>query len=360
VPLWRTPQQISLYRLVCQEAAASDLMLDGDLLTLYTGILQAQDVTTRQRWTLLFGTYIEAHSQPVAYIQTCATADAHSRLHALQVGLSEVSATAWHAWLTAQGVQKYDLTDVYAADRERLFCIMLQRQIEQTEAHIQTLYHDSVGLLAALTALHMPVPMQLRTSMEFALTHQLRYELAHLPELAACSSSPAGLSAELEQILTLSQQHQLHLDTTNLCAHLERALQVYVQTFARLAFSPSMTQPQTPLLPDQMAALHLLHEILDFLEKAEHWGLKLNKTVVQDMVYDVVEAAVADYVTMLQTALQVVRRPLAALTTADQRLLYEFFLKYKHLQEYLQCAQRLNFNIDRYRRVLFAVDGAEG
>lgn len=336
--LWTSPQQITLYHIECPEYTVDRTRSEDPGVPCYYGVLRVLDVTTRQPWMILFVAMMEQATQPVTYLKRVETPVQMSSFAEALSTIFGLAGAGFSPLMTQEGFRKYDLADVYAEDRERLFCHMMQRHLDRAEEHLQTIYHDSLDVLEALSKMHVQVPSQLKASVEFSLSHQLLRELERLPELGAFAQLPAALSAELEKILTLSRHHQLHLDTTLLQERFSQALKLYVDALSRQVGAAQSSSAD---------GLKLLQEILALLEKAEMWGVTLDKTPVQNLVYDVLEAEVPRYLALLNTALEQVRHA-EQTPPAEHDVYYRFFQEYARIQAYLQLAQRLNFNIERY------------
>ena len=325
---------------------------------IYSGLLQVKEQATQQEWLMLFISFTEQSVQPVSYIKRVADRTAWdaflpemARFTSSERETFTVPPAELVPVLEALGCQRYGLADVYYDDRERLFCRMLEDHISSTESHIRSIYEDNLELLHYLTTMNVQVPLKLRASVKFSLSHQLMIEIEKLSTKDMTRYSPSLLRVELERILHLSKRHQLELDTAVLQDHLSQALTGYLVNLSQRLSSLAASNDAD--ISEQEQALQVLQETLKLLEKAKEIGVVLDKAEIQNIVHDVLERAIPRYLATFKTALTMTRHP-ENQRNADQQIFYRFFKEYTFIQECLQLAQHLNFNISRYRKLLLS------
>jgi len=359
--LWSAQRQIHIYTLHCPEyftwEHTPEQNSSDQCPIVYSGVIRVRETTTRQEWKMLFTSLIEQNTYPVSYLKRVQDKAQLSQLTKNLKGFENLSGLSLPSKLVSflenNGFKQYDLADVYADDREQLFCMMIQEHVDRTENHIRKIYEESLELLDYLTKMNVQVPAKLKASVEFSLSHQLMIEMEDLHVEDTELHSPALLSSELEKILQLSKIHHLELDTTLLQDRLSEALTKYLCALSRQFLSADRESSGDIQTQPQENSLKLLKETIRLLEKAEQFGIVLDKTEVQNITYDILEKTVPLYLSLFKAALNTVDL-LEGDVTNNQRVFYCFFKEYKFMREYLKLAKRLNFNIERYRDLLLS------
>lgn len=326
--------------------------------TMYSGLLEVKDQVTQQEWMILFISFTEQGVQPVSYIKRVADRSAWdafltemSRFTSSDKGTFTVPPSEVVPILEELGFRRYGLADVGYDDRERLFCRMLEEHISSTESHIRSIYEDNLELLHYLTTMNVQVPLKLRASVKFSLSHQLMIEIEKLSAKDISRYSPSLLRVELERILHLSQQHQIELDTAVLQDHLSQALTGYLANLSQRISSLAASSEAD--ISEQEQALQILQETVKLLEKAKELGVMLDKAEIQNIVHDMLERAIPRYLTTFKNAWTLTKLP-ADEPNGEQQIFYRFFKEYTFIQEWLHLAKHLDFNIGSYRKLLLA------
>ncbi|GAK61005.1 glycoside hydrolase family 57 [Candidatus Vecturithrix granuli] len=341
------------------DAAETTVQPSRAVPEIYGGVLHVQENTTQQTWRVLFISFIEHTIQPVSYLKRIEANTAWQRFFTEMARFTSsesntltISSSELVPFLESLGCQRYGLADVYYDDRERLFCRMLEDHITSTESHIRRIYEDHLELLNYLTTMNVQVPVKLRASVKFSLSHQLMIEIEKLSVKDITQYSPALLRVELERILYLSKQHQLELEIGVLQDHLSQALTSYLTNLSQRISSFAETDIDEADIAVQEQALQLLQETINLFEKAKELGVVLDKAEIQNLVYDMLERAIPHYLSTFKAALRMVKDA----EPPGQRIFFRFFKEYTFLQECLHLAQQLNFNIARYRKFLLSAE----
>jgi hypothetical protein len=358
--LWSTERQIHIYTLHCPEYFTWEYRPEQNnreqCPAAYSGIIRVSEKTTRQKWTMLFTAFIEQEGYPVSHLKDIKDETQLSQfakdLKDFQNSSGLSLSSELEPFLESHGFKKYGFADIYAEDLERLFCTTIQEHANRTEIYIRKIYEESLEFLDYLTKMNIQIPAPLKAPIEFSLSHQLIIEMEQIHVGDTELHSPALLSSELEKILQLSKIHHLELDTTLLQDHLSEALTQYISSLSRQLLS--FEQEDSSKIYEQ--SLELLKETTRLLEKAEEFGIVLDKTEVQNITYDILEKAVPRYLSLFKTALDNADHPESDLTDKQGRLYYRFFREYKFMREYLKLAKRLNFNVERYRNLLISFE----
>lgn len=345
---WQEARHIHIYRLQCAEyfppPAATALGL-----AFHRGLLHVKETTTRQEWRFLFTVFLKEGIHPLSYLQRL-TDDHLRQFEAAVAG----AAAEPESFFAQRGFTAYSLTDIYAEDRQRLFWKMIQHHVDRAGEQIRNIYADTLELLDYLTLMNFQVPAQLRATVEFALAHQLLIEMEKLSPPDNGLHSPAFLSAELEKILRLSQTHHLHLDTTLLQNCMRVAVTKYLAHVSRQIVAFEQTWTVDADLTRLSHFLALLQETARLIEKAAALGVTLDKTDVQNMTADLLEKMIPRYLATFQAALQMTALPERDLPAPQ--VFSRFFTEYKCLRECMKLAQRLDFNVERYRDLLISAE----
>jgi len=320
---------------------------------MFSGFIEVKDTITKHSWGVLFTTCYDMNEQPVSYLKRIQSAEDAEPFFAAITRRAQETPQEIARWLEQEGLARYTLNDLYHEDREQVFGNTLQEYAHSVEDHIETVYAKSVELLDSLTKINLHVPAALHASVEFALTYHAMIEMERLYSKEVGDYSPAVLRAALEKILHLSNAHRLSLDMGLLRKRLTDALCQYI---ARLSRRFLMIQRQGRDVFDLKARenfLTLLRDTLDLLELAETLGVTIEKMDIQNMAYDILEHEVPRYMGMFKTALQNAGQTESE--SAHQEL-HRFFQEYQFLRDCLKLAQRLNFQVDRYRQMLISAE----
>lgn len=320
---------------------------------LFSGIIEVKDTITKQVWTLLFTTFYDASEQPVSYLKRLFKAEEADPFFSAVAERRNDAQQDVVRWLEQSGLTRYALNDLYHDDREQVFGNVLQEYANSVESHIETVYAKSVELLDSLTKASLHVPAALHASVEFALTYHAMIEMERLYSKDVGEYSPAVLQAALEKILHLSSVHRLSLDMGLLRNRLTDALCQYIDRLLRRFLSLQQRERDSPDVKTWENFLVLLRDTLGLLEQAETIGVTVDKTEIQNMVHDILENEIPRYMNLFKTALQ---NAWQTESESAHQELHRFFQEYQFLREGLKLAQRLNFQVDRYRQVLISAE----
>ena len=294
--------------------------------TLCFGAVEVCDVTTRQQWSLLFTAFMRQSDQPVSYLKRAAAAsdwDDFSAFLAPHFSLElDGSLEKFEQELRGKHFTQYGFRDLYSEDRERFFYRMTQRGVKRLEQHLQAIYEDSRYFLAGLSALNVGIPQELRTPIEFSLSYRLKQETRRLSDERDGSLSPTALSAELEELLQLSNTHHIYLDKTLLQERLSGTLNAYMRSLA-----PLLASADSPVIAQ---AMNFVNEASALLKKSRDLGIALNTTEAQNMAFENFQAHLLPFFA----------RPAKQKRTEDHAQLFT---------AYLQLLEQLNFRVDAYK-----------
>ncbi len=320
---------------------------------MFSGVIEAKDTMTKHASTLLFTTFDDANEQPVSYLKRLQNAEeAESFFAAISQRGSDAPQEAIRL-LEQRGLTRYTLNDLYHDDREQVFGHVLQEYAHHVEDHIETVYTESVELLDSLTKASLHVPAALHASVEFALTYHAMIEMERLYSKEVGEYSPAVLRATLEKILHLGNVHRLSLDMGLLRNRLTDALRQYIERLSRRFLSLQNRGHDALDVKTWENFLTLLRDTFGLVEQAETIGVAIDKTEIQNMAHDILEDAVPRYMNLFKTALQNAGQTESE--SAHQEL-HSFFREYQFLRECLKLAQRLNFQVERYRQLLISAE----
>ncbi|PIE32969.1 hypothetical protein CSA56_13640 [candidate division KSB3 bacterium] len=260
---------------------------------LCSGVIDIRDTSTRQRWSMLFTVFLRRSDQPISYLRPL---NAHHEWEQLCAFLapytakgdsSPISQQEFETALQEQGFTAYGFDDLYEEDRARLFYNMVQQGVQRLERHLHGMYQESRQFLSGLTSLHVGIPPELRTAIEFSLSYRLHQETERLPVTDQDFYSPTYLSAELEELLKLSNIHHIKLDKTLLQQRLSEALRAYITVLATLL--PHSFHQRDVKEPQQSDAqvLYIVKETLEFLKNTNELGLHLETTESQNRAFEI-------------------------------------------------------------------------
>ena len=315
--------------------------------SLCNGEIEVEDLTTRQHWRFLFSSFMRRSDQPVSYIKrTEKNTDWKSfstfltSFLAQQDPLAPGSLEEFETELHHRDFVPYGFLDLYEEDRERLFYTMVQRGVKRLELHLQAIYEESRRFLAGLTALHVGIPPELRTPIEFSLSHRLRQETEKLPLSDDTFDSPTRLSVELEELLRLSSAHHISLDKRLLQERLTETLNMYFSVIAAQlpACLPSSTASEESVMLEQISIL--LDEVRTLLDKANDLGILLDTTEAQNRAFEIFD----DNLLPIFEIHGNVQEERAA-SIVDSKLI-EFITRS------INVLEKLNIRIDRYQALL--------
>ena len=320
----------------------------------YSGVLSVQENVTQQDWKLLFCMFRDDNGHPLAYLKHCGHDGEFAEFsQAAEEYNTEADCSKLIAFLEKSGLSRYSLSDLYYEDREKLFEGVLQNYGKQTEAHIETVYTESLDLLDYLTTMALPIPVKFHASAEFSLAYHLMIEMEKLYSKEIGDYSPALLRAAIAKVLRLSESHRLSLDMKLLRQRLGESLTHYISKLS-LRFLALQQDVGDPIhMKESEEFLKLLRESLELVEQAKRLDVYVETSELQNMIYAVLEQTVPRYLGMLETALQSADQTESE--SAHQEL-HRFFREYRFMQECLKLAKQLNFNIDRYRDYLISAE----
>ena len=314
---------------------------------IYSGVLDICDVTTRQKWSVLFSTFMKRPDQPVSYLKRVADGRQWTQFKAfMEQWMSAENDAQQHSLqqlehaFEIQGFHQYGLTDVYEEDRKRLFSLMVQRGVKRLERHLQAIYEDSREFLAQLTALHVSLPSELRTPVEFALSYKLYKETEKLSPAHQELHDSTHLGVELEELLQLSHTHHIELDKTLLQARLSGTLRAYVVTLSR--YVRSWIHDNTLHKKEQKHVRFWLKKTLSLLEHTEKLGITLDMTEAQNLIFEIFHEILLPYFSK------------SCITQEKTTGTTKHGQESTVLREYLLLLERLNFHIDGYQGMLFS------